>query len=148
MTLKLIRRIVAITIAVAAFIYSPGSLFASDVLIIANQDVTTDSLTRAEIKNIFIGITTLWPDKNKIIFVTLKESNVHKKFVRQYTSKSPDQFRAYWRRQLFTGKGRIPKAYQTDQDIVSFVAKTSGSIGYVSSSASIDNVKIINVSDN
>lgn len=119
----------------------------SGVLIIANKEVKKASLTRAEIKNIFLGHTTFWEDNSKITFVTLEKSDVHKSFVSQYVQKSTDQFRAFWRRQLFIGKGMIPLAFKTEQEMVDFIAKTRGAIGYVSSSAKTNSVKIITVSD-
>ncbi|MBU0996077.1 MAG: hypothetical protein KJ737_26575 [Proteobacteria bacterium] len=148
MTIKRFLKAVAVMVAITAFNNTPGMASESEVLIIANKDMTINSLSKAEIKNIFLGMTTFWPDNTKITFATLVKLEVHKRFVVKYTNKSTDQFRAYWRNQLFIGKGRIPKIFKTEQEIVNFVAKTDGAIGYVSPSAAIDTVKVITVSDN
>lgn len=140
-------KIPLIIIAFNFFIFAPGALANSQILIIANKNLPIDSLTKDQIKNIFLGTTTRWQDKSTITFVTLQKNDVHKIFVRKYTNKSSDQFRAFWRRQLFTGKGKIPKTYKTEQALIQFIAQTKGSIGYVSKSADIDNVKLIKVSD-
>ncbi len=146
MVIRNFFKMIVIPMVIGTFI--PGLVLAIEVVIIVNKSVKNDSFTKAEIRNIFLGTTTEWQNKKKISFYTLNKLGAHKKFVRQYTRKSPDQFRAFWRRQLFTGKGKIPRSFKTEAEMVKHVAENEGAIGYVSSSASVDNVKLITVSDN
>jgi len=114
------------------------------VLIIANNSVAQESLNKEDIQNIFLGKMAKWPDNSSINFAT-SETDVHEEFLKTYINRSSDQFRNYWRKMVFTGKGQKPKAFKTDEELIQFVSETSGAIGYVSTDATIKNVKTITV---
>jgi hypothetical protein len=46
---------------------------------------------------------------------------------------------------VFTGKGSMPKVLDSDAEMVTYVAKTRGAVGYVSSSANTAGVKTLEV---
>ncbi len=119
--------------------------FAGDVVLVCHKSVPEDSLTRRDIKNIFLGKKTEWADSQKIVFVTLKGSEAHEFFLREYLGKTMFQYANYWKKQLFTGKGRPPRSFDTDTELIKYVANTKGAIGYVSSGADRDSVKVVSV---
>ena len=125
-----------------------GSFFVAPtcakVLIIANNSVSQESLNKEELQNIFLGKTVKWPDNTGIQFVTT-ETDAHEEFLKMYINRSSSQFRNYWRKMVFTGKGRKPKAFKNDAEIIQFVSETSGAIGYVGTDAALKNVKVITV---
>ena len=75
----------------------------------------------------------------------LKSGPVHEAFLKDYLSKSDPALEAYYRGLVFTGKASMPKALATDADVVAFVAKTKGAIGYVSAGAAAAGVKTLDV---
>ena len=117
----------------------------ADVLIIANKNVKDSVITKADLKEIFLGKKVQWTDNTKIRFVTLKESDPHKTFLKTYINKSAKQYSNYWRKMVFTGKGKIPKSFATNAAMIKYVSGTSGAIGYIGSSTKPANVKTINV---
>jgi ABC-type phosphate transport system substrate-binding protein len=117
----------------------------ADVLIIANKDVKDAAITKADLKEIFLGKKVQWRDNNKIRFVTLKDSGPHKTFLRTYINKSAQQYSNYWRKMVFTGKGKIPKSFATSAEMIEYVSGTNGAIGYIGSSTTLVNVNTINV---
>ena len=117
----------------------------ADVLIIANKDVKDTAITKADLKEIFLGKKVQWKDNTKIRFAILKESDPHKTFLRTYINKSTQQYSNYWRKMVFTGKGRIPKSFATSSEMMKYVSSTNGAIGYVGSSTKPANVNTINV---
>jgi ABC-type phosphate transport system substrate-binding protein len=117
----------------------------SDVLIICNRDVPDTTLTKDDIKNIFLGYKTEWSNKQKIICVTLEGSDVNETFMQEYVGKTSFQFIYFWRRQVFTGKGRPPQSFTTEESLVDFVSQTEGAVGYISAASIKDTVKIISV---
>jgi ABC-type phosphate transport system substrate-binding protein len=117
----------------------------ANVLIIANKDVKDAAITKADLKEIFLGKKVQWSDNTKIRFVTLKESGPHETFLRTYINKSVQQYSNYWRQMVFTGKGKIPKSFSTSAKMIEYVSSTSGAIGYIGSSTKPANVKTINV---
>ncbi len=132
--------------AVMGMLFSfPGIALAGDVVVIANNDVPVSSLTSDELKNIFLAKKTQWDNGQKIDFVTLKQGDVHEAFLKAYLSKTASQFQRYFRTLVFTGKGKTPPSFQTEDDLVGYVAGTGGAIGYVSSGTNTDSAKVINI---
>jgi len=125
----------------------PANAEDADIIFICNESVPFDSITKKEIKNIFLGDKLNWTPEKEITFVIMKKSNIHKKFARIYTKRSYSQFNNYWKRMLFTGKGRLPRSFGTEKALIDYIAKTDGAISYISSMTDTKNVKILTVSD-
>jgi ABC-type phosphate transport system substrate-binding protein len=101
-----------------------------DVVIIGNQTVPEKPLSTTDVQNIFLGKKTKL-NSTKITFVILKAGEVHERFLKEYLSRTPSQYTKYWKKMVFTGKGKAPKAFATEADLVEYVEKTEGAIGYV-----------------
>ncbi len=99
--------------------------------IIGNPDLPLSSLKPKELKDIFTGKKTRWNGGGKIVIATLKDSDVHRDFLRKYVKKTPSQFRNFWRRKVFTGEGQGPKRFADEASLMQFVAKTKGAVGYM-----------------
>ena len=146
--MKITRLIVLILAAFTGmFILCPIAGFVHDasagVVVICNKNVPVDSLDKKEIKKIYLGDKTRWSDDKKIIFVALDSGEEHKTFLKKYVGKSSSQFRNYWKKKVFTGKGKAPKSFRQMEGLLEYVAGTEGAIGYISSELTDDNVKII-----
>jgi ABC-type phosphate transport system substrate-binding protein len=96
-----------------------------------------------EIREIFLGRKTRWNSGEGITFVVLKNGGVHTEFMRRIVQKTPLQFQTYWRKMVFTGKGRAPESFESPEEMAQFVAATPGAIGYVPSSAPVDGARKI-----
>ena len=119
---------------------------AGDVVIVGNKNVAVSSINKDMLKAIFNGSKTTWDDGSKIdFFVLVKGSDVHKSFLKGFLNTSPSQFERYWRKQVFTGTGSLPKAFNSESDLLSHVAANDGAIGYVSASVDTGSVKVITV---
>lgn len=119
----------------------PGMAFAGEVIVIGNKSITESSLKKQDIKNIYLGKKSTWGDNTKIVFVIQDSSSVSDQFFSDYINKSSAQFSSYWKEKVFTGQGTPPKSFASDTDMIQFISQTEGSIGYVSSSEGLDNVK-------
>ena len=67
------------------------------------------------------------------------------KFVKKFAGKTAKQFQNFWRKMVFSGKGKMPQAFASEADLAAFVAANPGSIGYVAKGAAIDGAKQIKV---
>ncbi|NIM11452.1 MAG: hypothetical protein GTO45_36925 [Candidatus Aminicenantes bacterium] len=103
-----------------------------DVLIVTNKETRLTSLKKKDIRDIFTGKKKRWENNGKITLAVLKNSAVHKQFLKQFVSKTPSQFRNYWREKVFTGEGKSPRSFKTEKRLIDFVANTKGAIGYIS----------------
>lgn len=146
---KIKTRIMTLFIGIN-FLFMNGSfvLFSSaqgDIMIIANKDVPVSTLSKNEIRSIFLGEKVKWSNNQKIIFVILK-SDVHNAFLKEYVGNTASQYRNYWRKMVFTGKSKSPKSFNNMDKLIRYIANTSGAIGYIPSQAyQEERVKTISV---
>ncbi len=115
------------------------------VLVITNGSVEVSSLERDDIKKIFLGQKTTWNDGSKIIFVVQDRTKAGDIFLKTYLQRTASQYDNYWKKQVFTGKGRAPYSFSSNQELVEFVSRTPGAIGYVLDTTNTGDTKIIPV---
>jgi ABC-type phosphate transport system substrate-binding protein len=100
-------------------------------VVMIGHKAITDGLTRDSVKQIFLGRLTRWKDDTKITFVLLNEPKIYEAFLKAHVDKTIYQYTNYWKKQVFTGKGRMPKTFDTSAELIEFVAATEGAIGFV-----------------
>ncbi len=123
----------------------PGAASAGGVVVVANKSVSASSLSIEEVKNIFLAKKTQWRDGSKIVFVALKSGGVQDDFLKSYLQKTSSQYNRYFRTLVFTGKGKAPRTFSTEAEVISYVSSTAGAIGYVSSETNTRSAKVITV---
>jgi ABC-type phosphate transport system substrate-binding protein len=126
-------------------LHFPGVASAGDVVVIVNKNVSASSISGSDLENIFLAKKTEWDNGQKIDFVTLQDCPTHDEFLKKYLQKTSSQFQRYFRTLVFTGKGKAPQAFNTEQSLVEYVAGTAGAIGYVSSGTDTSAVKVLTV---
>lgn len=117
----------------------------SRLVIIANPGVGDESIKPDFIRNVYLGKTAKWKDGVKAEPITLKGGEIHEVFLKELIGKSDSQFSTFWKKMVFTGKGRPPKEVANEAVVVEFVKSTPGAIGYVSASAPVEGVKVLKV---
>jgi ABC-type phosphate transport system substrate-binding protein len=120
-------------------------LSAAEIKIIANSSVGVSSVSADEIKGVFLATRTSLRDGSRVEPVLEKGGATHEAFVRKYLGKTDAALQNYYRSLVFTGKASMPKALGTDAEVVAHVARTKGTIGYVSAGAPTDGVKTLQV---
>ena len=111
---------------------------------IANPSVKTDSISTGDLRSVFLEDSDSLAGSH-VEPVLAKGGPAHEAFLKDYLGKSDPALQAFYRSLVFTGKGSMPKALASDADVVAYVARTKGAIGYVSSTASTDGVKTLEV---
>ncbi len=119
------------------------SMANAECLIIVNQSVEESSLTKQNIKRIFLGKKKKWSNGGGIYPVKLKAGKLHKKFIKKYVEKSIANYNNYWRLAITVGTGLPPVTATTEKKIVDYVSKKKGAIGYISSDSPHEIVKVI-----
>jgi len=117
----------------------------ADLKIIANSSVGASSLSGDDLKGVFLCTKSSLSDGSRVEPVLLKSGAVHEAFLKEYVGKTEDALNTYYRSLVFTGKGSMPKAFAVDAEVVAYVEKTKGAIGYVSASASTGSAKTLDV---
>ncbi|MBU0996080.1 MAG: substrate-binding domain-containing protein [Proteobacteria bacterium] len=133
-----IKMMVAACMACGALML--GSVYhasAGEIMIIANPSVPAESLDPDAIRNLFLGKTAKWENNDMVTIVVSEQSDVHKGFLEKYIKRTENQFSNVWRQNLFTGKGKQPVKVNSVEELVDYVSKTPGAIGYISSDAKL-----------
>lgn len=133
-------------LAVGLTILLSAQALAGDVRIIANPSVKAEAISKSEIKSVFLKERNSLRDGTHVEPVLSKGGPVHAAFLRDYLGQNDDALQNYYRTLVFTGRGSMPKALHSDEEVVAYVARTRGAIGYVGSSAALDGVKTLAVS--
>jgi ABC-type phosphate transport system substrate-binding protein len=132
-------------IAVAATLGISSLAQAADVKIIANESVGASSVSVEELKGVFLATKSSLSDGSHVTPVLEKDGPVHESFLKDIVGKTDSAFETYYRSLVFTGKASMPKTTASDADMVAYVAKTKGAIGYVSAGAATEGVKTLEV---
>ena len=119
--------------------------FPGDVKIIANPSIKAEGISASELKSVFLKERNSLRDGTRVEPVLLKEGPAHEAFLKDYLGKTDEALQTSYSTLVFTGKGLMPKTLHSDDDVVAYVAKTRGAIGYVSSNVAMDGVKTLAV---
>jgi len=122
-----------------------GNAFAAEVKIIANPSVGASSVSADELKGVFLATKTSLSDGSHVEPVLEKGGATHEAFVKEYLGKTDAALQTYYRSLVFTGKASMPKMLAADAEVVAYVAKTKGAIGYVGTATSTAGVKVLEV---
>ena len=121
------------------------NVMAADLKVIANASVGASSVSADELKGVFLATKTSLSDGSHVEPVLEKGGATHEAFVKEYLGKTDAALQTYYRSLVFTGKASMPKTLGADPEVVAYVAKTKGAIGYVSAEANTDGVKTLEV---
>lgn len=120
--------------------------WAGEMVLVANQGISATSLSKGDVKSIYLAKKKSI-DGTSVKLTTLKDKDLTAKFLKEYVGKTPSQFSAYYKKLVFTGKGKPPKKMGSEAEMIAYVARTTGAIGYVSAGAVTDAVKTIHVAN-
>jgi len=134
-------------IIVCMFLGIYSSLFASEAitfLVVVHTSNPRSEMTKEEISNLFLKKITRWEETGKLVYPVnqLKNSPARKEFSRKVHEKKIKAIKAYWQQQIFSGRKVPPVEKYSDQEILEYVARKTGAVGYVSASADISGYKV------
>ena len=134
------RKLLLVAAGLAIFV--SGDSLADNVKVIANSSVRVDAISAADLRRVFLEERIALADGSHVEPVLEKGGPVHAAFL-EYLGISEDDLQTYYRTLVFTGKGSMPKELGSDAEVVAYVARTRGAIGYVSSASSVEGVKTL-----
>lgn len=86
------------------------SLLYSEMLIVANDSCKIESLSRIELKNLYLGLTKQ-ADEERVTVFDRNEIDIYQEFVTKELKKSIVSLETYWVRMLFSGRAKPPKRF-------------------------------------
>lgn len=132
---------------VLAVVASSGSAAASEMFtIVVNKANPADSLTKAELAEIFLKRVDNWPHGEKLQPVDQSEQSIVRlAFTKEVHNKSVGAIKSYWLTQVYSGRGAPPIAKSSDDAVLAYVAANPGAIGYVAAGNTGPGVKALEV---
>jgi ABC-type phosphate transport system substrate-binding protein len=117
----------------------------ADVKIIASAGVGASSVSIDELKAVFLGTRATLGDGSHVEPVLLKSGPAHEAFLKEYLGKSAAALETYYRSLVFSGKGSMPKMFASEEEVVAYVEKSKGAIGYVGAATASASAKVLAV---
>jgi ABC-type phosphate transport system substrate-binding protein len=114
-------------------------------VIVANAGVKSSEISKSDLSDIFTGASSNFGDGSHAVPATLKGGPVHEAFLKTYIGKKDLLFRGDWRVLVFSGKATMPQAFETEEELLHYVASVPGAIGYASSAPHTSGVKSLAV---
>jgi ABC-type phosphate transport system substrate-binding protein len=139
-------RTISRTIGLVCAAALAGALQAAPIegaVVIANQDVPLDSINAAALKDIYNGRTTYWEGGQSVVIAVLSERT--DAALKAISGMDASQFRTFWQRMVFSGRGKQPKKADDASSLVALVASTRGAIALVPADADLKGVKTLEV---
>ena len=107
--------------------------------IIVNASNPTASMARKQLQRVFLKKQQKWPNGFEITVVDQNADEAARKaFSKAVLNKDPAAVEAYWTKLIFSGMGSPPLKLASDAEVMDFVGKNVGSIGYVSDRTRLD----------
>ena len=117
--------------AAAVFLFALASAWADPALIV-NKDVAAEKIDGAGLKAILLGKKVSWDGAGgRVTLAVLKGGPVAEKFLTDAAGMSVSAFNNHWRRLAMTGGGSSPHSFDSDDELLKFVAATPGALGFI-----------------
>lgn len=117
-----------------------GAAHAADFKVVVNDANPVDGLDEDELSRIFLKKTTRWPNGSAVLPVDgSPDSAVRESFSRAVHDKEVPWIKSYWQRQIFSGRETPPPELASARDVLDYVSRTPGAIGYVDTGAPLGN---------
>lgn len=117
----------------------------SKTAVVVAKDSLVVALDRQSVSNIFLGRTSRFPNGEKAIPIEVKGNNVREYFYQNISGKTPAQLNSYWTTLVFTGKGKPPKRFSSQDAVLAKLESAPGTITYLPSDEVTDNMKVLYV---
>lgn len=132
-------------ILAAISICAAASIEKYEIKIVANPAIGASEISRDELNRIFLMTKTSLQGTGHVEPVLESAGPAHQMFLKEYIGRTDAALMTYYRSLVFTGKASFPKTFKSDAELIEYVARTKGAIGYVSATANTAGVKTLKV---
>ncbi|QJQ06287.1 hypothetical protein EJG51_010970 [Undibacterium piscinae] len=110
----------------------------AEVVIVVNPANAATRMTAEQASQFFLGKSTMFTPVDQA-----ESSAIRAEFYKKIADKEPSQVKAIWSKLVFTGKGSLPKEYNSNADVKKAIAADPNGIGYIEKSAVDASVKVV-----
>ena len=106
------------------------------------SNLNNNELNSTLIRKLFLGKRITFADGSPTIAIVQDEySEIAQHFNFMLLNRSPQQYKAYWARIIFTGQGYPPKQAYSDTEVIELIKKDPSIISYIHTSSLTNDVK-------
>ncbi|MDS1310951.1 phosphate ABC transporter substrate-binding protein [Marinobacter xiaoshiensis] len=125
----------------ASLLVSPLAM--ADVVVIGHS-AGPDSITENQVRDLYLNRSNELPDGQKATTFEMASGDaVRAQFHDKITGRNDAQLKAFWSKQVFTGRGQPPAEVNNAAAMKARVSSTPGSIGYIDEADVDSSVKVI-----
>jgi len=140
------RRTIATLLVILAGGVAAGTSRAgsSSYRVIVNPANASSVLERKFLTEVFLKRSTRWPTGELIRPVDQgTDSAARRHFSEEVLNRSVAAVKSYWQQMIFSGRAIPPPELDNDEEVVRYVAKYPGAVGYVSGAGDLAGVKAV-----
>src|SRR5882757_6337692 len=118
----------------------------SNYRIIVHPGNPSTSVDRKFLAEAFLKKTTRWPDGELIRPVDLPpDSPARHRFTEDALNRSVAAVKSYWQQQIFAGRSVPPAELNGEEEVVKYVSRSPGAVGYVGAGGELTGVRVVGV---
>jgi hypothetical protein len=133
------RRLAMLAFTFAWMTLTGASAFAAPA-VVGHKALAAEKLDAATLKSVFLGKKVAWDGAGRITLAVLKGGALAEDFCKHRLEMNVSAFTNHWRRLAMTGGGIAPKFFETEAELLKFVAATPGAVGFVDQANANDTV--------
>jgi ABC-type phosphate transport system substrate-binding protein len=131
-------------IALAALAVGTSRAASPGFRVIVNPANPAGALERRFLTDAFLKKTTRWSSGELIRPVDQgSDTNVRRHFTEDVLSRSVAAVKSYWQTLIFSGRAVPPPELDDDEEVMRYVAKYVGAVGYVSGVGELTGVRAV-----
>ena len=121
---------------------------AAQVAVIANKSVPVETISNADLYDLYAFEVRRWEDGQPVTVFDLKQHGDTRMDFYQYLGKSPSRMKSIWLVLKLSGEGEPPEALASEEDMIQRVISTPGAIGFTRLPVDDSQVKVLGVVSN
>lgn len=113
-------------------------------LIIVHADNPVTEMSKKDLSKLFLKKMKTWKELDATVepIDLVGDSPARERFSDVIHERKVASIKAYWQKEIFSGRAVPPVEKESDADVLDAVSKNSGAIGYVSESAAVADYKV------
>lgn len=115
----------------------------ADIALVTGRQSSIQGLGREEATQLYLGHRATLANGQAAVLIDLPPGPVRDAFYLDLTGKNPAQIRAYWSRQVFTGRALPPRQASGMEEILRWLAEGRASLAYLPMEALDPRVRVL-----
>jgi hypothetical protein len=134
-----------LSLAVVAMVSCCGLSMApsAQVVIIANPNMKVVGISKDDVRDVFTGASTNLRFGPHARPVLMNKGKLNDEFMSTYIGMKEMEFRAGWVTLVFAGKTVMPPSFDSEGEVVEYVARHPFTLGYIHAGTPHDGVKVL-----